>query len=151
MGNLRLEPMTGEQFVDYRRYTEEHFAQSMINAGRSEAEARAEAARSTSGLLPDGLATPEHHVWTAYDGDLDVGVLWLRIRGTSAFGFDLLVHEHLRRRGYGRAMMLAAEQKCREHGVVTIGLHVFAHNPGAVSLYEQMGFTVSSYNMSRTL
>jgi len=82
-------------------------------------------------------------------------VLWLRIKpgsaGSHAFGFDFLVREDVRRRGYGRAIMAAAEQKCRELGVVSIGLHVFGHNPGARSLYEQMGFAITGYNMRKKL
>ena len=104
--------------------------------------------------MPDGLGTPSHHLWTAYDGDTDVGILWLRIKdssvGPQAFGFDFMVHEPLRRRGYGRAIMLAAEHICRERGV-SIGLHVFAQNKRAKQLYEKMGFEVTSSNMRKVL
>jgi GNAT superfamily N-acetyltransferase len=151
MAHVRLEPMTEERFTPYRAYTEEFFARSLAEAGTPPEEAAAEAARSTARLLPDGLSTPDHHLWVAWDGETEVGVLWVQIKADRAFGFDFLVHEHLRRQGYGQAMMVAAEQRCRELGALEIGLHVFAHNAGARELYERMGFETRSYNMGKSL
>ena len=155
MVSVRLEPMTDEQFRDYRDLAVANYANGLTDSGVAPADAQREAAESTDRLLPEGLHTPDHHLWTAYDGDTEVGILWLRIRdssaGPQAFGFDLQVREPLRRHGYGRAIMVAAEQFCRERGVVAIGLHVFAANTGARELYEQMGFEVTSSNMRKVL
>ena len=151
MVSVRLEPMTEDQFAVYHGLAVANYARGLTDSGMPAAEARQAALESTDRLLPDGLRTVDHHLWTAYDGDTEVGILWLRIQDTSAFGFDFQVHEPLRRRGYGRAIMQAAERVCRDRGVVSIGLHVFAANRGARELYEQMGFEVTSYNMRRTL
>ena len=56
-----------------------------------------------------------------------------------------------KRQGYGRAIMQAAEQVCRELGVVRVGLSVFGDNLGAQALYEQMGFRVSAIQMTKRL
>ena len=61
------------------------------------------------------------------------------------------VREELRRSGYGRAIMVAAEDECRALGVVSVGLNVFGHNRGAQALYEQMGFEVTGIQMSKRL
>lgn len=130
---LRLEPMTREQFDSYRARAADDFAR----------------------LLPDGLGTPEHHFWTGYDGDTEVGLVWLNISprsdGLHAFGYDFLVAEELRRHGYGRAMIVAAERLCRDRGVVSLALDVFGVNHGARSLYEAMGFEVTATLMRKTL
>ena len=93
--------------------------------------------------------------WTALDADTEVGMLWLafteKTDGLHAFGYDFLVTTELRRRGYGRAIMAAAEEACRERGVVEIGLSVFGFNSGARALYEQMGFEVTMLQMSKQL
>jgi len=155
MDDVRLAPMTETQYRAYREYADESYARSIAETGMVWEDAVQQSAKTFAELLPDGLATPGHHLWQAYDGDDEIGVLWLRIKpgsaGSHAFGFDFLVREDVRRRGYGRAIMAAAEQKCRELGVVSIGLHVFGHNPGARSLYEQMGFAITGYNMRKKL
>ena len=153
---VRLEPMTPDEYAAYRASAEESYAQGIHRSGSLPLEeARAKSAEDYARQLPDGLATEGHRLWTAYDGDTPVGMLWLGLKdtseGVSAFGFDFEVREDLRRHGYGRAIMAAAEQVCRELGVVQVGLNVFGDNLGAQSLYEQMGFQVTSIQMSKRL
>jgi RimJ/RimL family protein N-acetyltransferase len=52
----------------------------------------------------------------------------------------LLVGKAYRRRGVGRALMLAAEDWSRENGVRKIELHVFPHNDAARALYRSLGY-----------
>lgn len=153
---LRLEPMTQEQFDTYRPQAEESYATTIAESGmQPAAEARERSAADFSRLLPQGLITPEHFFWTAYDGQLDVGLIWLNIRqrsdGLHAFGYDFLVQEELRRHGYGRAIVVAGERICRDRDVVSVGLNVFGHNDGARSLYEQMGFQVTAALLKKHL
>ena len=153
---VRLEPMTQEQFDTYRAQAEESYAASIAGSGMLPvAEAREKSAADFAHLLPDGLDTPEQLFWTAYDGPRDVGLVWLNIRersdGLFAFGYDFLVREELRRHGYGRAIMVAGERLCRDRGVATVGLNVFGHNPGARTLYEQMGFEVTATLLRKPL
>src|SRR5215204_1284038 len=92
-------------------------------------EARRQASEDHERLLPQGVRTPGHYLWTAYEGDEPVGDLWLHVEtrpdGRHAFGYGIEVRPELRRRGYGRAITAAAEQKCREMNIVSIGLTVF--------------------------
>jgi ribosomal protein S18 acetylase RimI-like enzyme len=82
-------------------------------------------------------------------------MLWLKLDATSegmtAFGYDFSVLPELRRSGYGRAIMAAAEDECRRRGVVSVGLNVFGDNLAAQALYEQMGFEVTSIQMRKRL
>jgi GNAT superfamily N-acetyltransferase len=156
MVSVRLEPMTRGQYDAYRAQAEDDYAASIVSSGAMPVEeARTKAAADFDKNLPDGFDTEGHRFWTAYDGDDAVGMLWLHItsssEGLTAFGYDFSVREDLRRTGYGRAILLAAEQECRALGVVSVGLHVFGDNLGAQSLYEQMGFTVTSMMMRRRL
>ena len=154
--SVRLEPMTRDQYDAYRATSEDSYAEAIRDSGSMpEAEAREQAAADYARLLPDGLDSEGHRFWTAYDGDEAVGMLWLRlqghVRGRDRVRLRLLRRDDLRRQGYGRALMQAAEVECRELGVVSVGLNVFGHNLGAQSLYEQMGFEVTSIAMSKRL
>ena len=52
----------------------------------------------------------------------------------------LMVAVDFRRRGVGRALMLAAEDWAQSVGVRKIELHVFPHNAGAIALYDDLGY-----------
>jgi RimJ/RimL family protein N-acetyltransferase len=52
----------------------------------------------------------------------------------------LMVAASHRRRGIGRALLLAAEEWARSAGVSKLELHVFPHNEPALALYEHAGY-----------
>ena len=148
--------MSHERFVAYRETAEKSYAEEIAASGMlPESEALAKAAEDFSRLLPHGHRTDNQHLWVAFDGDQEVGVLWLafieKSDGLHAFGYDFLVHPTLRRQGYGRSIVAAAEQFCREHGVVAVGLSVFGANAGAQALYEALGFRVTMLQMTKSL
>jgi RimJ/RimL family protein N-acetyltransferase len=57
----------------------------------------------------------------------------------------LMVAAPYRRRGIGRALMLAAESWAREVGVRKLELHVFPYNEAAIALYESLGYEREGY------
>jgi len=155
--DVELRPMTPERYRSFRVDQEASYARNIEQSGAfGAAQARAKAADDFARLLHAGLGTPGHRIWTGHDADgTEVGVLWVHLAdrsdGTEAFGYDFEVREDLRRHGYGRAMMLAAEDLLRGIGVVTVGLSVFGFNDGARALYEQQGFTVTSQSRVKLL
>ena len=151
MVDVRLEPMTEEQYTPWQAEAEAHYARSVVKSGRPVTDAARAAADTYARLLPDGYATPDNHFWYAYDGDRRVGFLWIKVDGTTAFVHNVAVTPDLRRQGYGRAIMRAAERWCHDNTLTRIGLHVFAHNAGARALYEQLGFTETGRNMAKEL
>ncbi|MEV4348525.1 GNAT family N-acetyltransferase [Actinoplanes sp. NPDC049596] len=151
MVEVRLQPMTEDEYKPWRAEAEAHYARSVGAAGRSAGDAAREAAETYARLLPDEFATPGHHFWYAYDGERRVGFLWIKVTDDTAFVYNVAVEAELRRQGYGRAIMLAAERWCHEQALRRIGLHVFAHNTGARALYEQLGFAETGRNMAKDL
>ncbi len=154
--SVRLVPMSPQAFDAYRPIAEQAYADNIVRAGTMPpVEARQKAAADFDGLLPDGVDTAGQLFWTALDADEEIGMLWLALTETSAglhaFGYDFGVTAQHRRQGYGRAIMAAAEEICRERGVVEIGLSVFGFNTGAHALYEQMGFEVTVQQMRKRL
>jgi len=154
--DVRLEPMSDEEYAEFRERSEVSYA-AQIAASRavSLSEARRQAAEDHERLLPQGVLTPGHYLWTAYEGAEPVGDLWLHVEtkpdGPHAFGYGIEVRQELRRRGYGRAITAAAEQKCREMNVVSIGLTVFGPNKAAQNLYEDLGFEATVLQMRKHL
>ena len=156
MPEVRLEPMSDDEYAEFRERSEARYATEIAaSRGMPLADARRKAAEEHQHLLSDGLRTPGHHLWTAYEGDQPVGDLWLHVEaksdGLHAFGYGFEVRQELRRRGYGQAITAAAERKCREMNVVSIGLTVFGPNKAAQSLYEGLGFEVTVLQMRKRL
>jgi ribosomal protein S18 acetylase RimI-like enzyme len=121
-----------------------------------EAEAAAYADTAFIALLPDGLATVSHHLWDARGPDgARVGQLWVRVRSTAAevegYLFDIEIPPELRGRGWGRAVMLAAESAARGMGATVMRLNVFSHNEPAVGLYTGLGYAVADATLIRRL
>ena len=137
---VRLRPMTAGQFEDYRTEAVEGYAQERTEAGEPGDIALANARESYARLLPDGLKSEGQWLWTAYDGDLPVGLLWIGAHEPHAIVYDVQVHAGHRRRGHGRAMMRAGAARCRAAGRTGLGLNVFAPNTGARALYDQLGY-----------
>jgi GNAT superfamily N-acetyltransferase len=153
---VRLAPMSDEEHAEFRERSEVSYA-AEIAASRAVPlpEARRQAAEDHERLLPEGVRTPDHYLWTAYEGDEPVGDIWLHVEtkpdGLHASGYGFEVRQELRRRGYGRAIAAAAEQRCREMNVVSIGLTVFGPNKAAQRLYEDLGFEVTVLQMRKHL
>lgn len=150
--SLEVSPMTAERYPVFAAASEAGFADDLVASGRYTAEAAAvESHRQMTLELPEGLDTPGQHLFTAAADGAEVGILWLGLRQRAGrphvFVLDIEVAADQRRRGFGRALMLAAEHEARALGADSIGLHVFGFNHGAVRLYESLGYrrTEESY------
>ncbi len=148
--------MTPSEYEAFLKRLIPEYAEDNVRAGYwAESEALEKSRQETEKLLPQGLQTENHYLYTLYDGDQAVGMIWLRVDLDrpikSGFIFDLYVEEGFRGHGYGKQAMLLIEQKARALGLTSLGLHVFASNPVARKLYENVGYEVSSLNMIKTL
>ncbi|GAA1814477.1 GNAT family N-acetyltransferase [Luedemannella flava] len=155
---VRLVPMTADEFGPYLDKLIIEYAEENVIAGRwSAEESLAKSRENVLGLLPDGLDSKGQHVWTARDAATGgrVGVLWIEIRPaagtTEAFIYDIEVDADQRGSGYGRAIMNAAADRSRELGATRIGLHVHGHNAVARKLYTSLGFAEKSVIMALDL
>lgn len=134
------------------------YAADNVASGRwAEADARDLARAETERLLPDGIATPDHHLFEireAADGP-PVGFLWAAAmsRGTRqvAYIYQLMVLPAFRRRGHARRALLEFETIALGMGFHAVALNVFASNDGAQALYRSVGFEPVSMNMQKVL
>ena len=152
----KLVPMTQPEFDAFLERLIPDYASDNVRAGYwSEEEALEKSRKQTTSLLSDGLQTKDHYLYTLYDNDEAVGVIWLRAELDrpikSGRIFDVEIKEEVRGKGYGKQAMLLIEEKARELGIKRMGLHVFTYNIVAKNLYERMGYKVSSMNMLKDL
>ena len=155
---VRLVPMTAAEYEVFLEHEIREYARERTEAGYwTEAEALEQSRKSHLALLPDGLETRNQCIYTVQEteGGEFVGVIWMQATldspRPSGFILDLEIDERFRRKGYARQAMLQLEEIARGMGLQQLGLHVFAHNPGARTLYESLGYTVASLNMLKPL
>lgn len=141
--------------VEYEKF----LARSIVEFAKSKEEAEdmsAEAALELSNrtfheLLPSGLQTPDHYLYSYSLEDECVGNLWLAKRGDGCFIYELYLKAHLRGKGLGKQLMDLIDDKAKELGFKTIRLHVFGFNKVAIRLYESAGYSVTNINMVKYL
>lgn len=152
--NVRLDPMTAEEFPAWEAVMVTGFAAAQVREGFWTAEtARQQALDVTRGLLPSGVASYGNHLWIARDAqtEREIGALWIQMRtlgpGTEAFVYDVHVIPDAQGGGYGRAIMHAGAAAARALGADTVALNVHGTNDRAYALYKSLGYTVTNRHM----
>ncbi len=71
--------------------------------------------------MPKGLQTENHYLYTLYDADDPVGMIWIRADLQSpiknGFIFELYVDEKFRGKGYGKQALVALDEKIKSMDV----------------------------------
>lgn len=128
------------------------YAQDKVRAGNwTEAESLERSRKEHEYLLPQGLNSKDNYLYTLYDDKEAVGMIWMKVELTRGFIYEVFVEERFRGKGYGKNIMLLLEEKAREMGLTSLGLHVFGSNHIARKLYETIGYEITNINMSKNL
>ena len=153
-----LRPMSEPAFARFRDQSVADFAQANVAAGRwAPAQAVERSRQAYERLLPQGLRTPGHHLFTVHEAasGQEIGAVWLAVSeqlgGRSGHVYDLVIAPSHRRRGHARAAFAALEAVARQWGVVELGLHVFMHNRPAQALYRSLGFEPTGMQLQKRL
>ncbi len=153
MADLKIRAMTQEEFSVYRRRSIGEYAAEHVRAGNWNPEqAEQRAAEETDELLPDSVDTAGMVLLVGETGGEVVGLVWVgRAPGKRAgwWIYDIEVVADQRGRGYGRALLEAAEREAQGRGGDSIGLNVFGGNDIARGLYESSGYQVASIQMRK--
>ncbi len=151
-------PMTAEEFGSYLERAIPEYADMHLRAGNVEPEnSLKRAQKDYADLLPQGLATPRHHLFTVTTADdgASVGICWFEIRQragrTKAFIYDFCLDDAYRGKGLGRKFMDELEQRVAALGATALSLHVFGDNLAARALYEKCGFRYADMQMIKDL
>lgn len=154
---LTLRPATGTEYEAWASRAVAGYAAQIAASGELSPEAAmAKARQDHDRALPDGLDTAGQLLWRLVADGQPVGWLWLAIPGQHgdpdmAWVNVVEVDEAFRGRGYGRQAMLLAEAEARARGMRSVGLNVHGGNTVARSLYEGLGYQVTTQQMKKPL
>ncbi|MFE0649866.1 GNAT family N-acetyltransferase [Streptomyces sp. NPDC059534] len=153
---VEVRPMSEDEYARWEARAKAGFAQSWIDRGVPEDQARNKAEDSARRYRPEGLATPGVAIHVVVHEGRPAGFLWtgrieLEPGRWAAFVYDIEVDAEQRGLGLGRALMLLAERVAREAGETRLGLHVFAGNTPAIRLYESLGYRTTLVNSAKEL
>jgi RimJ/RimL family protein N-acetyltransferase len=153
---ITLRAMTEEEFVAFLDQSVPEYASEKVKAGNWTPEEALERSREDHAkLLPEGLASPNQHLYTIEFEGSPVGRVWLSVdrqtAGGAGFIYDLLVAEPFRRQGIAVEAMRLLETEALDLGVNSLALHVFGYNLAARALYEKLGYEITNINMSKKL
>ncbi len=153
---INLRPMNEETFKSYYQTSLEDYAEQHVIAGNwKEEDACLMAKNQFEELLPNGLHTNEHILFSIYEEEEKIGILWLHVYTNDGvkqmFIYDIKLDEDQRGNGYGTDTMKALDDYAKSEKVKQIRLHVFAHNKRAISLYKKVGYEVAGHYMRKTL
>ena len=139
---MKLVPMQEEEFRRYLDAALDRYARDVaVEHGMPLSEARAKAGAQVRALLPkDGQGRAHEFYFLEDDGR--VGTLWLAAHDEDIYVYDIFVDQEHRGRGVGSRVMAWIEEQAKERGVDSVSLSVFAHNEGAIRLYERLGYEV---------
>lgn len=154
---IQLIPKTEKEFQAYLKEGTARYAEANVKAGYwKKPEALERSVEAHNQLLPQGLATPRHHLFTiTTDHKKSIGTIWMaedpRSEKPAGFIYDLFIKEPYRGKGLAAQAMLLLEEKAKQLGLKVLYLHVFAYNTNAKHLYERLGYHITSMNMSKKL
>ena len=157
MDRIELVPMTAKQYEALMPEVIAGYAHENVVSGRwTEEESMHQSREQTERLLPQGLATPDHRLWTiARAGDHEpVGMLWIHVKQKPkphAFIYYIEIYPQFRRHGYAEQAMTQFEEEARRLGLESIRLDVFDHNAAARPLYAKLGYEATNILMAKRL
>ena len=155
---IELEPMTAGEFARYMETAVQDYAEAHLKAGDCEpSEAFTLAKADYDALLPQGISTPGHFLFSARTAGetAPVGLVWFQLRERrgkkSAYIFDIQIQPAHRGKGYGAALLARAERAAADMGAERISLNVMGWNHAARALYEKSGFNITGIGMTKRL
>lgn len=153
---VRLRPVTPAEFPAFVAESKAGYAEGIeVHGGQTHEAAQQKAEADFPAVLPLGLATPGHHIFTVEADGTAVGRLWLAERELGGrrvlYVYDVSIDPEHQGRGYGRAAMSLAEAEARTRGIDRIELNVFGGNDVARGLYRSLGYVETAAQMRKDL
>jgi ribosomal protein S18 acetylase RimI-like enzyme len=155
---INLRKMQAHEFSDFSEYFIEDYGTEIVaNYGHSQEHAFDLAKKDLQRSLPEGLDTKNHVVLCIEINGVDkvhvVGYLWhcINKKDATTFIYDFYIFKNHRSKGYGKSAIAALEISLAELAIKQIKLRVAYQNKRALALYQEMGFMITGYNMSKNL
>lgn len=151
---IKLRPMTSSEYPAYCDYFIDDYSREIVeNYGHSLDRAIELANQDLLRSFPNGLETNDHALLCVESGSELVGYLWHSINAAdkSTFIYDFFIFPNFRNNGYGKLAISVLESQLKSVGIEQIKLRVAYQNQRALKLYQEVGFAISGYNMSKKI
>ncbi|MBY0517375.1 MAG: GNAT family N-acetyltransferase [Bacteriovoracaceae bacterium] len=153
---IQLKPMTQLAYEHFCEISKKDYAQSKSKAERlSVHEGEKIAEDAWEKLLSDGLSTPLHHFYSAWENDQNIGMIWFKEERDwetpYAYLYQILIWDEYQGRGLGKSLMKHFEDEVKKLNLKRIRLHVFAFNERAIKMYEDFEFEKTNIVMIKEL
>ena len=155
---VKLREMRTEEFADFYQYAAEAYAQDIAeNQGHAADKSLELAHQALKRCFPDGVESKGQSLMcidAEEDGEsILAGYLWhcVNQKEGSTFIYDFYVMEAFRGQGLGSKAIELLEAKMKDVDIKQIKLRVAFNNERARKLYEELGFVVTGYNMSKVI
>ncbi|MEZ8267666.1 GNAT family N-acetyltransferase [Vibrio cyclitrophicus] len=151
---IKLRPMTSSEYPAYCDYFIDDYSREIVeNYGHSLDRAIELANQDLLRSFPNGLETNDHTLLCVESGSELVGYLWHSINAAdkSTFIYDFFIFPNFRNNGYGKLAISVFESQLKSVGIEQIKLRVAYQNKRALKLYQEIGFAISGYNMSKKI
>ena len=157
---IQLRPMISAEYPGYCDYfIDDYIREIAENYGYSMDRAIELAEQDLIRSFPNGLETNEHDLLCIeFTSESEVksevvGYLWHSIKASdkSTFIYDFFIFSNQRNNGYGKQAIKALESQLQIIGIEQIKLRVAYQNQRALKLYQEVGFVISGYNMSKKI
>jgi ribosomal protein S18 acetylase RimI-like enzyme len=149
--------MTNPEYAAWLEESIPAYAADKVASGQwTEEESLARSKKENDELLPQGLQTPDNHLFTIVDSkSAAVGMLWFAVKtkfnARIAFVFDVSVNPDRQRQGHATRAFEDLEDEVQRLGLSGIALHVFGHNAGARALYTKLGYEPTNISLFKPL
>lgn len=151
---IQLRAMRADEYLAYYDYFIDDYSREISeNYGHSMERGIELAEQDLLQCFPNGLETNEHALLCIEFDSTLIGYLWHSIKASdkSTFIYDFFIFTNSRNMGYGKGAIKALESQLQSVGIEQIKLRVAYHNQRALKLYQEAGFAISGYNMSKKI
>ena len=150
--------MNEQEFPAYCDYFIDDYSQEIVeNYGHSIEVAIDLAKQDLDRSFPNGLESNEHDS-LCIEPEINnklivVGYLWhcKNTNEQSTFIYDFYVADDYRGKGFGKWAIGELELQLQTEGISQIKLRVAYQNKRALKLYQDSGFMITGYNMSKKI
>lgn len=152
-----LRRMTITEYSEWLEESIPAYAADKVASGQwTEGESLGRSRKENDELLPQGLDTPDNHLFTIVDSTSSpVGMIWFAVKtkfnSKIAFVFDVNVRPDRQRQGHAMRAFNDLEAEVQRLGLSGIALHVFGHNAGARALYAKLGYEPTNISLFKPL
>lgn len=147
-----------DEFESFKRYFVRDYGQEIAdNYGYSSEVSLQMAETSIEKSFPNGVSPPNCHLMCIEESKeaqrVVVGFLWYSIEKDeeSVFINDFYIYAEYRSRGYGRSVTEILEKNMALDGIRSIKLRVAFTNDRALTLYQELGFSITGHNMIKSI